>query len=512
MSTPFNSRTIRQMMAILLPAAQVLRNQQHRRTAIGVALIGPLFALILQGFRAVLQPQFRTLQAVGDALLVGGLFTLGLVVLLSVGYQLGWMLVQFQPTHVGLLPHLRRRLVWAAALPTLGLPLLFSIGVSLSETQQPEPLIWLAGVTAILIWFITMRNQVVGIRLVLAWLLSVWATQTGPMQTLTKELQNAPGLVALAGLACTVLTLRWVLNTRGDHYLDTWKVLADTFKGHAGQVPRQGKALPAWRRFTRYVLWHMQRSTRSDANLFCYATGPNLHWSSFSTRFIWLGIGMLALLEAERFFADAMPVALVIAPALWLMFLPLTFISQVADFAKRVGQQPHRAGVDATGRTRTPCGSAATTHVRLRASPEPAALGGHDGGAGGTALYNPRGNWWLPLFSISLSLLPALMWFIHPQLIDTARSTNQTVTKLLTWWLIGPVHGDRIQYVHLDGNGESQFLAFVRRPFGPVAGHRVLAGRGGRCWGQQRCQRVPRHELSMNPLLTLQAPGESPRR
>lgn len=89
MSTPFNSRTIRQMMAILLPAARVLRNQQHRRIAIGVALIGPLFALILQGFRAVLQPQFRTLQAVGDALLVGGLFTLGVIVLLAVGYQLG---------------------------------------------------------------------------------------------------------------------------------------------------------------------------------------------------------------------------------------------------------------------------------------------------------------------------------------------------------------------------------------------------------------------------------------
>ncbi len=437
MSTPFNSRTIRQMMAILLPAAQVLRNQQHRRTAIGVALIGPLFALVLQGFRAVLQPQFRTLQAVEDALLSGSLFTLALIVLLAVGYQLGWMLVQFQPTHVGLLPHLRRRLVWAAALPTLGLPLLFSIGVSLSETQQPEPLIWLAGVTAILIWFITVRSQVMGMCLVVAWLLSVWATQTGPMQMLTKELQNAPGLVALAGLACTVLTLRWVLNTRGDHYLDTWKALADTFKGHAGQVPSQGKAQPAWRRFTRYVLWRMQRSTRSDANLFCYATGPNLHWSSFSTRFIWLGIGMLALLEAERFFTDALPVALVIAPALWLMFLPLTFISQVADLPRELGcSRAERALLQLAERAPPAARQPRLMFAYVRRQSLLHWVAMMVVLVGTSWLYNPGGIGWLPLFSISLSLLPALMWFIRPQLIDISQSTNQTVTKLLTWWLM----------------------------------------------------------------------------
>lgn len=437
MSTPFNRRTIRQMMVVLLPSAQWLRDQQRRRTTIGLALTGPLLALVMQSFRAVWQPQLRNMQTIGDALLLGGGFSLALFLTLVVLYQLGWVLLQFRPTDAVLLPHLRSRLVWAAAVPTLGLPLLFSIASSLLVTQQPEPLIWLGGVTAILIWFTMVRSLMAGMGMVLAWLLSVWAMNFGPLQTLTEVLQSAPALVALAGLACTVMTLRWVFDTRGDAYLDAWKLLAGTSAGRAGQMPSQGTAQPGWRRFARYVRWRMQQSTQSDAMLHCYATGPNLHWSSFSTGFIWMGIGALALLEAKRSLADGLPMVLVLIAWWWVMFLPLAFISQIAGLPRELdSSRAERALMQLAERAPHPTRQRQLIFAYLRR--QSLLLWGAMMvvQVATSWRYLPLGVGPLPVMALDLSLLPGLMWFIRPQLFDTSRSTNQSVTMLLTWWFM----------------------------------------------------------------------------
>ncbi|MFZ6678957.1 hypothetical protein [Undibacterium sp. Tian12W] len=187
---------------------------------------------------------------------------------------------QYTPTCANLVPHMKRRMQAALALPILLIPLLFPWILRMHGKFFQG---WFFGVIAMLVYVATLRNKPVIILLIVLTQLPAWLFRNS--STLPMQLDwNQPVLLVIAGFSLTALILRWVFSVRGDELFkvaDSIPTMIMYMRGEeAGMNAYSLKFLNPYHFFLRRSMEKVRAVPEKVGQLIAFSIGSQAFWLS----------------------------------------------------------------------------------------------------------------------------------------------------------------------------------------------------------------------------------------
>jgi hypothetical protein len=237
--------------------------------------------------------------------------------------------LQYSPANASLVPHLKRHLQWALALPIIVLPVIPAAAVAYKSTEFVA-LTWLICVMSMLILTAMLRNKWMGFVIAAIAQLPMFLRGINiPLDSL-KSFNQAILLIPF-GLLMIALILHWIfakgehLFKRREHIVKVQEVMQGNTKWDSSGVLKI--FLP---HYLRLLKQRLQRRENAG-QLLPFVLGPQVHWSSIFLQTLGMAI-LMGLYEFVLVFKDtnATDNALfVLLPLMCFLLMPIVYIAAI---------------------------------------------------------------------------------------------------------------------------------------------------------------------------------------
>lgn len=238
------------------------------------------------------------LEKITLAALIGLAVDVGLIVVFWFAMLSSNVAMQYSPANASLVPHLKRNLQWALAIPIVLLPIFPAAAVAYKSTEFAV-LIWLICVVMMLMITAIVRHKWIGFAMAAIAQLPMLLRETTIPFELLRGLNQAILLIPV-GLFLIALVLHWIF-AKGDHLIKHREQIIK------GQEAMQGRAKwefsGVFRIFLSYYLRLLKQRLqhREDARqLLPFVLGPHVHWSSIFLQIL----GVTILMGLYAFFLE----------------------------------------------------------------------------------------------------------------------------------------------------------------------------------------------------------------
>lgn len=269
-----------------------------------------------------------------------------LALAIGVGVALGLLLVfwfillvpsvalQYTPANAGLVPQLKRQMLWALAIPVLLMPAIvaLALGAHLKGLFFQS---WLLGIFAMLAYIATLHSKWAVILLVLLSQLPMW--WSGPISMDPQASWNQPALLLLLGLGLTAAILHWVFSIRGDQHFKREESFAMMQKVMNGEEINSNQYsmsfINPYGLLLRSCMSKVRKTPAAVSQLMPYAFGAQVFWltSFLSVAVMSAGLSIyfvFFLLHSSKFGEDDMGFAYAAAMVAFIM-LPLIYVAML---------------------------------------------------------------------------------------------------------------------------------------------------------------------------------------
>ncbi len=226
------------------------------------------------------------------ALLLGVGFSLCLFVFLWFVLLVPSMAMQYSPSNAGLVPQLKRPMLWALGIPVMIIPGFMAAFLGINKGGFSLQA-WLICLLAMLSYIATMRNKWAVFVLIFMTQIPMLFGKDNKWQELS--LWNHPVLVLILGTGITVLVLQWMFSRRGDQHFQRQQELALMRKGMNGnenQANNNGlKFINPYAYLLRRCLEKVASATASAEKLMPFSMGVQVFWLTSFLSMVVMGLG-----------------------------------------------------------------------------------------------------------------------------------------------------------------------------------------------------------------------------
>lgn len=280
------------------------------------------------------------LEPLALAALAGLATDLGLILVFWFFTLSASLALQYSPANASLVPHLKRRLQWALAIPIVLLPIIPAAAVAYKSTEFAA-LTWLILVIIMLMITAMVRNKWMGFAIAAIGQLPMFLRETNlPLYTL-KSFNQAILLIPF-GLLMIAVLLHWIF-AKGEHLFKRREHIVKVQEVMQGNAKRDFSGV--LRIFLPYYLrslkQHLQRRENAG-QLLPFVLGPQVHWSCIFLQTLGMAI-LMGLYEFFLLFEDANAADnafLILLPLMIFLLMPIVYIAaiQVSLYQSRGAQ------------------------------------------------------------------------------------------------------------------------------------------------------------------------------
>ncbi len=237
--------------------------------------------------------------------------------------------LQYSPANASLVPHLKRHLQWALALPIIVLPIIPAAAVAYNSTEFVA-LTWLICVITMLILTATVRNKWMGFVLAavaqLPMLLRGINIPFGSLKSFNQAILLIP-----FGLLMIALLLHWIF-AKGEHLFKRREhivILQEVMKGNTSW-----NFSGVFRIFLPYYLHLLKQRLQRRKNagqLLPFVLGPQAHWSSIFLQALGMAtlMGLYFFVLVSRDTSATDNALFILTPIMSFLLMPVVYIAAI---------------------------------------------------------------------------------------------------------------------------------------------------------------------------------------